>query len=120
MNTKLVERNTENDISRAQIPMLEDAIYPAEFLSAFTSTAFKALRDHLERSGVPQEALALVDELSVITTWQGDLEQGCQVRWIANQTLLETVASASRNISAIGGQFYSPDGVTPRREGNDS
>jgi len=99
-----------------ELCVMEDPIYPAEFLSAMKDTAFQAVQDFLNKIDAPKEAQALLEDLAILTTWTGDFEQGAPVRPVANQTLIETVANACRNIVALGGVFYSPSGITIRRE----
>lgn len=98
-------------------PPAEDAIYPPEFLDAFTDTAFQAIQDYLERTEAPREVRALIEELAILTSWAGEVKHAAKVNGHANQFLIEMVASASRNIAEIGGVFYCPSGTTCRRPG---
>ena len=114
LNKMLNEQDQKS--CNVELKELEDAIYPIEFLSVVQDTALKALQDYLRASDAPKAVLALLEDLAVLTTWTGEVEKGVQVRQLVNQFLQETVASASRNIVAIGGEFYSPSGTTIRRE----
>jgi len=93
----------------------EAPAFPAEFLDAMKDTAFQTMQDFLKKIDAPKEALELIDDLSILTTI-GNTENGSQVSSVINQVLLETVASASRNIVQLGGVFYSPSGTTISRE----
>lgn len=93
----------------------EDPVYPEEFLNVMKDTGFQAIQDFLKKIGAPGEVLSLLEDLSILTTWMSDVEKGGQVSPLTNQFLMEVVANASRNIVAIGGVFYSPNGITIRR-----
>lgn len=96
---------------------VEEAVYPLEFLDVIRDTAFMAITDYLERSKAPREVVTLVEDLIVLDVWIGEVEKGNgKVGWHVNQFLAEAVASASRNIAASGGRFFSPHGETNRRE----
>lgn len=96
---------------------VEGAVYPLEFLDTFRDTAFTAITDYLKQSGAPMELVALVEDMIVLDVWIGEVEKGNgKVGWHVNHFLLETVASASRNIAACGGRFFSPHGETCRRD----
>jgi hypothetical protein len=117
-----MNRKTDNDVLaiedlQTDPPPMENPIYPPEFLDAFTDTAFQAVRDYLKRTGAPKEVEAVLDDLSVLTSWAGEIKHAEKVHWSANQFLLETVASAIRNIVKIGGVFYCPSGTTCSRPG---
>lgn len=95
---------------------VEGAVYPLEFLDTFRDTAFTAITDYLERSGAPREVVKLVEDVIILDVWMGEVEKGDgKVGWHVNRFLLDAVASASRNIVACGGRFFSPHGETYRR-----
>lgn len=95
--------------------MLEDAIYPAEFLHAFKETAFEAMEGYLKRTKAPKEVLALLDDLNIMANWEANPEKDPRRRELENQFMIDTIASASRNIVAVGGVFYCPSGTTINR-----
>ena len=107
---------TDQLLKDVELCVLEDPIYPAEFLGAIKDTAFQTLQDFLTKIDAPKEARDLLEDLVILATWEGDIEKGGQVRSLANQSCLETVASASRHIVELGGVFYGPSGITIRRE----
>jgi hypothetical protein len=100
----------------ANLCLPEEPVYPSEFLNIIKDTGFEALQECLKKIDAPEEALGLLEDLVILTTI-GDLQNGDKVSSVTNQILMETVASASRNITGIGGIFYGPSGTTISREG---
>ncbi|SRR6266498_702282 len=103
----------KKQIKKEQPAPLEERVYPVEFLSAMKDTAFQTIQDFLKKIDAPKEASGLLEDLATLSIWTDNVEMGNQV---ANQILLETVASASRNIVELGGVFYSPSGTTVGRK----
>jgi hypothetical protein len=116
MNNKNVH-NQDQEVLEITIsdPALERPIFSQEFLSSFKDTAYQALVDYLEKIGAKQEALGLLEDLSILVDWENELSKG-KCREIANSFVMEAVSSASHNIAAIGGEFHSPNGSTYSRE----
>jgi hypothetical protein len=90
----------------------EPPVYPVEFLDAIQATAFDAMKDLLEKIEAPKEAICLLEDLATLATLTGQSKHAGEVRPFSNQILMETVASATRNIVELGGVFYSPVGTT--------
>ena len=117
MLNQIVNRQDENvsPVTGLNLCFPEAPAYPAEFLSIIKDTGFEALKDLLKKIDAPKDALELLDDLAILATI-GNIRDGEQVSALVNQILGETVASASRNISKIGGIFYGPSGTTISRE----
>jgi hypothetical protein len=99
-----------------QTAIIEEAVFPAEFLDCFTETAFKTLTDYLIAIDASQAALDLLDCAQLLIKKSVELEHSDQVNHSTNQALLESVTDASRCIVALGGVFYSPSGSSTPRE----
>lgn len=117
MSTKQAEKEIDKDLEHAklELPVLENPIYPVEFLNCMKSTAFHAMQEYLEKAGSPKEVIDLLEELYIFTSNQCEMENGA-VKWFTNQSMTDSIASITRLVVAIGGTFYSPDGETVRRE----
>ncbi|HKI53430.1 MAG TPA: hypothetical protein VJ987_04850 [Anaerolineales bacterium] len=97
-------------------PAFEEPVFSQEFLSAIKDTAFEALAAYLEKIGAKKDALDLLQDIAILTTWDSETEKDGKVKAIANQFMLEAVSSASHKIAAIGGVFHSPGGTSYPRE----
>lgn len=101
------EGGRQNDEGR-----MEAALYPVEFLHVMQDTMFEGLKNYLERSDAPVEAVGLLEDLQVLMTWKGKVDgsENQQVDRLVNDMLSETIASGSRHVVAIGSALHSPYG----------
>jgi hypothetical protein len=99
-----------------QNAIIEESVFPAEFLDCFAETAFKTLTDYLIAIDARQEALDLLDNAQLLIKKSVELEHSSHVNHSTNETLMESVTDASRAIVALGGVFYAPSGASMPRE----
>lgn len=91
--------------------VIEPLAYPETFLEMMMDTVTATLTEQLEKCGAPQEAILLLEDLTILYTWTKYASKaGARVYYKANPIIIDAVASASRNIASVGGAFYSPLG----------
>lgn len=110
---RLMEKKSEME----QRSVLEEPLYPIEFLNAMNETAFKALEDWLVSQQAPEAVVKLLEDLNVLGAWKAEVEhsQGKVGREV-NLFLEDTISSLTLHVAKIGGVFFAPYGSTPRRE----
>lgn len=95
--------------------VLENCVYPIEFLHSMRTTGFKTLADYFEQLHAPKEALDLLADLQIMAVWM-ETQQGDMTSAVANIVMQDTVASAARNIVKLGGVFHDHAGTTTPRD----
>jgi len=81
-----------------------ELMFSEEFLRMVQDYAYETLRSHLEKTKQTQ-AVNLLDDLILLS---GRSSPGVAPTWMQSQVMCEAVASASKNVLALGGQFLSP------------
>lgn len=96
-------RLTITPVRRRDAKPRQAGVYPKEFIEAMKNTILKTLMDTLVQSHARAEVIDLVEELYILSMNYDEGEAGDFI-------LLDTVASATRNVAALGGSFYGPYG----------
>jgi 16S rRNA G1207 methylase RsmC len=78
-----------------------ETMFSEEFLRHFQDCAYETLRAHLEKTK-QEKAVELLDDLILLSMRSDGKEQPT---WLRSQIMCEAVASASKNIVALGGVF---------------
>ena len=78
-----------------------EMMFSEEFLRFFQDCAYETLRAHLEKAK-QEKAVDLLDDLILLSMRAYGKEQPT---WLRNQIMCEAVASASKNVVALGGRF---------------
>ena len=78
-----------------------EMMFSEEFLRYFQDCVYETLRAHLEKAK-QEKAMDLLDDLILLSMRAYGKEQPT---WLRNQIMCEAVASASKNVVALGGRF---------------
>lgn len=78
-----------------------EMMFSEEFLCFFQDCVYETLRAHLEKAK-QEKAVELLDDLILLSMRTYGKEQPT---WLRSQIMCEAVASASKNVVALGGRF---------------
>ncbi len=96
---------------------LERPLYPLSFLEAVKDTGFHALRTYLMGREADPAAIELLDELSALVDWIGEIEKGQGlVGFHVNMGIADNLKELTHHMAEVGSEFYGPYGPVFERD----
>jgi len=89
----------------------EQPAFSQEFLSMMEEYGFTVLEEHLQKLGVEQDMIDLIENLRVLSSIQRIFEKEEKVLYIWNQEAADIVGRISKMVPRYGNHFITPSGL---------
>lgn len=98
----MVKQDTVKKFVVSPVPSDQKPLFPQEFIALMADKAYETLRAYMEKAQAKPEAVKLLDELVVLSSYRYTSDEELRT-WISNQGMAEALGSMTYQVIALGG-----------------